>query len=276
MRKSRVKQRWNEGLPALCTTVHLTDPSVCELVSLMGFDAVWIDMEHHATSVETANQMMRGARVGTADVMARPGKGEFMRMARMLEAGAHGILYPRCDDAAEAREVVRWARFAPLGERGFDGGNPDMPFCSMSMGEYTRQANEQTWLAIQIESPAAAEHARAIAEVPGVDMVFFGPGDFSVLSGIPGQFDNPTLLKAMEGVCRDTLAAGKRFGTLVFDSEQARRVLDMGAMLLCHGSDLTLLRDGLMRMQQAFAPLGFKFTNQLVQGQSAYGAAGEK
>ena len=54
-----------------------------------------------------------------------------MRLGRLLEAGAKGIMYPRCDDAKEAREVVRWSKFAPLGERGFDGANPDQPYCSM-------------------------------------------------------------------------------------------------------------------------------------------------
>ena len=73
----------------------------------MGFDGIWLDLEHHAHSVETANQLMRAARVGGADIVARPAKGEFMRMGRLLEAGAQAIMYPRCDDPEEAAEVVR-------------------------------------------------------------------------------------------------------------------------------------------------------------------------
>ena len=90
----------------------------------MGFDGIWMDMEHHGYSVETATTLMRAARVGTADIMARPAKGEFMRMGRMLEAGAQGIMYPRCDDAAEARQVVTWSKFAPLGRRGLRRRQP--------------------------------------------------------------------------------------------------------------------------------------------------------
>ena len=262
MSPSRVRQRWAEGKPVLATVAFFTDPASAELISLLGFDCIWIDLEHQSTSVDQAAQMIRAARVGRADVMARAGKGEFMRMGRLLEAGAMGILYPRCDDAAEAREVVRWAKFAPQGERGFIGANPDGPYGMTGMAQYIHQANEQTWLAIQIESPVAVQHARAIAEVDGVDVVFFGPGDFSVLSGVPGQFDHGKVPEAMREVCRETLAAGKRFGTLVFNMEQAQRVLDMGGSLVCYGADLSFVKQGLEQVRTQFGRLGFAFDGQ--------------
>src|SRR6478672_498589 len=137
------------------------------MTSLMGFDAIWMDLEHHHYSVETAANLMRAARVGSSDIIARPAKGEFMRMARLLEAGAQGIMYPRCESAEEAAEVVRWARFAPLGERGVDGGNADMPYCSLPLAPYLKKANEETLVIVQIESPKAVEAVEAIAQTPG-------------------------------------------------------------------------------------------------------------
>ena len=262
MRPSRVRQRWAMGKPVLATVAFFNDPASAELISLLGFDCIWIDLEHEPTCIGDATQMIRAARIGEADVMARPGKGEFMRMGRLLEAGATGILYPRCDDAAEAREVVRWAKFAPLGERGFMGANADARYGMVGMTQYVREANEQTWLAIQIESPAAAKQARAIAEVEGVDVVFFGPGDYSVLSGVPGQFDHGKVPEAMWEVCRETLAAGKRFGTLVFNIEQAQRVLDMGGSLICYGADLGFVKKGLEQTKEQFGRLGFSFDGE--------------
>ena len=259
MRRSRVRQRWAEGKPVLATVAFFHDPASAELISLLGFDCIWMDFEHEPTGMGEATQMIRASRVGNADVMARPAKGEFMRMGRLLEAGAMGIMYPRCDDESEACEVVRWAKFAPMGERGFMGANPDAPYGMMGMAEYIRMANEQTWLAIQIESPAAAKHARAIAEVEGVDVVFFGPGDYSVLSGVPGQFDHGKVPEAMREVCRETLAAGKRFGTLVFNLEQAKRVIDMGGSLVCYGADLGFVKQGLEDTKTQFGKLGFVF-----------------
>src|SRR5262249_53592561 len=144
MRTSRIKAKLKRNESVLITQLHLVDPSVFELASLMGFDGIWMDLEHHGYSLETASALMRAARVGCSDIVARPAKGEFMRMGRMLEAGATGIMYPRCSDAAEAAEVVTWTKFAPLGRRGFDGAGADAPYCTMSVADYVRQANEQT------------------------------------------------------------------------------------------------------------------------------------
>ena len=106
--------------PVLVVCLHFTDASLYELTSLVGFDCIWMDLEHHGYSVETASQLMRATRVGGTDIVARPAKGEFLRSSRLLEMGATGIMYPRCESAAEAAEVVKWCKFAPQGRRGID------------------------------------------------------------------------------------------------------------------------------------------------------------
>ncbi len=263
MRSSVIKAKLARGEPVLLTQLHFTDPSVYELTSLLGFDGIWMDLEHHTYSMETAAGLMRAARVGGADIMARPAKGEFPRVARLLEAGAQGIMYPRCDDADEAREVIRWAKFAPLGRRGFDGGNPDMPYCSLPMAEYVQVANEQTFVVIQVEEPAALEQVEAIAEVPGVDVVFLGPADFSVLSGFPGQFDHPALRKAAERIDKAVRRAGRHWGMPAFSPDHARRLLDMGARMLTYSADLLLVKQGLDAIQRDFGRLGFTFAGRI-------------
>lgn len=263
MRPSKIKAKLTRNEPVLVTTIHFADPSAYELVSLMGFDGLWMDLEHHSASLETANTLMRAARVGTADVMVRPAKGEFMRLGRVLEAGAQGIMYPRCADAAEAREVVTWAKFAPLGRRGIDGANPDMPYCTMPLAEYVREANEQTFVVIQLEDRDAVAAAREIAAVEGVDVLFFGPGDFSVLSGIPGQFDHPLIEDAIRTVAGAAKAAGKHWGMPVGSSERAQQLLDMGARFLAYGADILWVKAGLEDTRRRFGPLGFTFDGRL-------------
>ena len=157
MRKSRIKEKLRRNEPALITTLHFIDPSLYELTSLMGFDGIWVDMEHHSTSVETASTLMRAARVGASDIVARPAKGEFMRMCRMLEMGAQAIMYPRCESAAEAAEVVKWAKFHPRGQRGVDSGNADGWYCGAPLAEYLNFANEETLIIIQLEEHAAVD-----------------------------------------------------------------------------------------------------------------------
>ncbi len=263
MRPSKIKAKLKRNEPVLVPAFVLVDPSLYELASLMGFDGIWIDLEHHLTSVETVGTLMRAARVGSADIMARCAKGEFMRLGRLLEAGAQGIMYPRCDNAQEAHEVVTWAKFAPMGRRGFDGGNPDAPYCSLPIDRYVREANEQTFLAVQIEDPAALEHVEAIAAVEGVDVVFLGSADFTVLSGIPGQFDHPSVQEAIRRIAAAARKAGKAWGMPSSSPERTRHLLDLGARFIAHGSDLIMVRDGLEAIRRGFGPLGFTFDGSL-------------
>lgn len=264
MRTSRIKAKLRRNEPVLVTSLHFTDPNVYEMASLMGFDGIWMDLEHHPTSLETARELMRAARVGTADIMARPAKGEFMRLGRLLELGAQGIMYPRCDDAEEARQVVRWSKFAPLGTRGIDGSNPDVPYLSMPIAEYIRRANEETFLVVQIEDEPALQRAEAIAAVEGVDVVFLGPGDYSILGGFAGQFDDPRISDALRRLAEAARRAGKHWGAPCFSPEHGRMLLEMGAKFLAHGCDLVAVLRNLQRIQDDYAPLGFQFDNRLI------------
>jgi len=261
MRTSRIKAKLARDEPVLVTTLHFADASVFELTSLLGFDGIWLDLEHHGTSVETAAHLMRAARVGSSDMIARPAKGEMMRMGRLLEMGAQGIMYPRCDDADEAAEVVRWAKFAPQGTRGVDGANADGCYLIPPLTDYLQHANANTLIIIQIEDPAALENAEAMAAVDGVDALMLGPGDFSILAGVPGQFDHPLVQQASQRVAAAARAAGKHWGRPVFSVEDARRCMEMGARLLFYGSDIGIVKQGLEKIKEEFAPLGVSFAD---------------
>jgi len=259
MRPSRIKSKLARKKPVLVTSIHFSDPSIFELVSLMGFDGIWLDMEHHAHTLEAANNYIRAARVGASDVITRPAKGEFMRMARMLEAGAKGIMYPRCDSAAEAAEVVRWSKFAPLGERGIDTANPDSPYCSMPLQEYIEAANRETFIIIQLEQPSAVDQVDSIAAVPGVDILMLGPADFSVLSGIPGQVEHPLVSDARKKIAAAARNAGINWGTTCGSRREIEESLELGARFICYGADILSVKQGFEQVRDECSTLGFTF-----------------
>jgi len=270
MRPSRIKQKLSQNEPVLITQLHLLDPSIFELTSLMGFDGIWMDMEHHTYSVETATQLMRAARIGSSDILARPANGEFMRIGRMLEAGAQGIMYPRCSNAAEAAEVVKWSKFAPLGKRGFDGSGADMPYCTMPISDYIKQANENTFITIQLEEQSAVDQAEEIAAVPGVDALMLGPSDFSILEGVAGQFNHPKLQSAIQKIAEAAQNQGKHWGMPTFNTEHAQELMNQGARMLYHMADIIFVKNGLEQMQQQFSQLGFTFDNRLKETATHY------
>ena len=270
MRASRVKQKLSQNEPVLITQLHLLDPSIFELTSLMGFDGIWMDMEHHTYSLETATQLMRAARIGASDILARPANGEFMQIGRMLEAGAQGIMYPRCSSAAEAAEVVKWSKFAPLGKRGFDGSGADMPYCTMPISDYIQQANENTFITIQLEEQSAVDQAEAVAAVPGVDALMLGPADFSILEGVAGQFNHPKLQSAIQTIAEAARNQGKHWGMPTFNTEHAQELMNQGARMLYHMADIIFVKNGLEQMQKQFSPLGFTFDNRLTNSAAHY------
>jgi 4-hydroxy-2-oxoheptanedioate aldolase len=239
------------------------DAALFEMTSLMGFDGIWMDMEHHGYSVETATAMMRAARVGTADIVARPAKGEFLRMARMLEGGANALMYPQCDSALEAAELVHWTKFPPVGRRGCDAANADAPYLSMPIGDYIETANHETVLIVQIETLEALEQAEAIAEVDGVDILFLGPGDLSIRMGLAGQLQHERIMEATERVAAAAAKAGKHWGKPVGTPDEAAQLIEMGARFICHSADIVLVKQGFESIQEQFRQLGFEFDNRL-------------
>jgi 4-hydroxy-2-oxoheptanedioate aldolase len=274
VRESKICKKLSRNEPVLITVLHVMDAMLYEMASLMGFDGLWIDLEHHAHSLQTAQAMMRGARVGTSDIVARPAKGEFMRMGRILEAGAQGILYPRCDNAQEAAELVKWAKFPPQGSRGYDGSGADNPFCFAPPLEYSQFANRNTFIAAQIEDPAALDHVDEIASVEGIDVIFLGPADFSAMSGYMGQMDHQVVRDAERRIAEACRKHGKHWGRPAGSPDEAQRLVDMGARFLAHGADMLLVKLGWERMQREFAAAGFQFENRLIPGDSQEVAPG--
>jgi len=253
MKTNGIKRRLARNEPSFVTTLHLNDPTVYELASMIGIDGIWMDMEHRTFSMETAQNLMAAAKAGgDSDVLVRVSRHEMTRVTRALECGAQGIIYPRCENADEAREVVRNAKFAPLGQRGCDGWNRDAPFGTMPLDEYVAAANEQSLIVIQIESPDAAKHAAEIARVEGVDVLMFGMGDFSVFAGVPGQTRHPTVIEASRRVCDAALSAGKHFGQPAGSVETIEELIDMGGRLVFHDADILMVNRGLRAIKELF------------------------
>ncbi|SHN33091.1 4-hydroxy-2-oxoheptanedioate aldolase [Cyclobacterium lianum] len=260
MKSSNCISKWKSGHPVLGVTLHLTDPALFELTSILGFDVIWVDMEHHSHSTETVSGLMRAARVGKSDLLVRPGNGEFVQMARLLEAGANGIMYPRCSSVEEAKMAVHHVKFPPKGGRGLDASGPDARYGTLPLVDYLKSANEGTFLVVQIEDEMGLNAAQEIAEVDGVDLLFFGPGDFSLQGGFPGDFKDSRYWEALDRLAVSAKNAGKRWGTPAFSSEHAKKLLDMGAMLITYSSDMTLIRKRLTEIMNEFQALGFRFS----------------
>lgn len=204
-RPSRVRSLLREARLPTVLKINLSDPRVIEIAGLSGVDAVWLCNEHVSNDWLSLEGQIRAARIHNIDTLVRVARGSYSDYIRPLEADATGIIVPHVASAAEARQIVDWVRFHPLGKRALDGGNADGQFCLMPLDDYIRHSNHERLVMLQIESPEALEEVERIAAVPGFDGLLFGPGDFSHRIGKAGQLDAPEVVaarKRMAAACR--------------------------------------------------------------------------
>jgi 4-hydroxy-2-oxoheptanedioate aldolase len=208
-RASRVLTKLRQGTVPTVLKMNLSDPRAIEIAGLAGTDCVWLCNEHVPNDWLALENQIRAARIHDMDTIVRVGRGSYSDYIRPLEADATGIIVPHVANADEARQIVEWVRFHPLGQRALDGGNADGLFCTLPIAEYIHHSNTERMVILQIESPEALENVEEIAAVPGFDMLLFGPGDFSHRLGKPGQLDLPEVIAARKRVATAARVHGK-------------------------------------------------------------------
>jgi 4-hydroxy-2-oxoheptanedioate aldolase len=167
---------------------------------------------------------------------------------------ATGILVPHIMSIDDARKVVEMTRFHPIGRRAIDGGSADGGYTSFDFHDYLRHANEQRFVVLQIEDPEPLKDLDAIAALPGYDMLFFGPGDFSQGIGAPGDWKHPKLIEARKLVAQAARQYGK-FAATSGSIDSLEEFIELGYQFINIGADVVGLKNyckGLVsRFQQA-------------------------
>lgn len=175
--------------------------------------------------------------------MVRVSRGSYSDYIKPLELDAAGIMVPHVMSGDEAEEIVKMTRFHPLGRRPVGGGNADSKFLAVDVKDYLLQANEERFVIVQIEDPESIGNLDDIAAVKGIDMLFFGPGDYSHALGIAGEFDHPEIEKARKLVASAAEKNGKFAGT-VGNAGNYKELVEMGYSFLNMGSDVGVMGKG--------------------------------
>lgn len=257
LRKSRVLAALRAGRSATCLKLNLADPRVAEIAAINGVDAIWLCNEHVPNHWINMENQIRAAKQFDVDVFVRVEKGSYSDYIRPFEADATGILVPHVTTADEARQVVAWTRFRPVGRRPLDGGNADARYCAVPLKDYLAHSLREQFIILQIESPEALENLDAIAAVPGYDMLCFGPGDFSHLIGKPGEVGAPEVVAARQRIARVAREHGKF--AMAPGLMASRQVLENeGHSLFNVGADVIALANYVKKNSQEFrdAPAG--------------------
>lgn len=218
---------------------------IAQIAQACDYDWLFIDMEHNSMSMDTAAQICAAALgMGVAPMIRVPSHESF-HSTRLLDTGAQGIVIPHVNNAAEARRVVDFCRFPPLGHRSIPGSLPQTRFAALPVTETVELINRETLVVVMIETVEGLRNAEEIAAVPGVDSLLVGCTDMAAQLGLTGQLGHSQVKEAIDTVVAACRHHGKVPGVGgVYDEALMREYVGKGARLILSGSDLAFLMAG--------------------------------
>lgn len=237
MRKSRVLKKIRNGQTAFSIKLNLADTRAAEIAAMSGFDCLWTDMEHVPNDYSAIENIVRAGKIYDVDVLTRVKRGSYNDMINPLEADSTGIMIPHLMSLEEAKQVVYYTKFHPIGRRPIDGGNADGNYCLTDGNDYIEQANRERFNVVQIEDPEPLKDLDAICALEGIDMIFFGPADFSQGIGHPNDFAHPEIARVKELIAKTARKYGKMAGT-VGGVGNFKQLEDMGYNFINVGADV--------------------------------------
>ncbi|MGE2734239.1 HpcH/HpaI aldolase family protein [Mycolicibacterium vaccae] len=232
-------------------------PDVPAIAAACGYDAIYVDLEHTTTSLETTGMLCSSALgAGIAGLVRVPSDDPSL-IARVLDSGASGVIVPHVDSAAQARAVVDAARFPPVGRRSISGPNALSGYQPRPAPELTAVLESRTVVAVMVESPAAVADIDAIAAVQGVDMVLIGPSDLTAEMGIHGDYENEHFQNAVKSVAAACRNHGVALGVAGIKSlDLLERFVDLGLRFISAGTDVGMMSEAATTRAQALRALG--------------------
>jgi len=235
---------------------QLCHPKFVEIIGMHGgYDAVWLDQEHAGLSTAQIEQAALAARAIGLDSFVRLAPTDYATVMRSLEAGAGGIMAAQVKSAAEAEQVMQWAKFHPRGQRGVNGSGVDGRYATLPMSDYMKRANDETFVAIQIEHYGAVDDVEKIAALKDVDVLFIGPADLGQSMGLVGDWDHPKIWQSIERVAKAAHANGIHWAILPRNFAYAKRCADLGCKMISIGIDTWTIQRGLKAFLTEFESL---------------------
>ena len=171
-----------DGGPMIGGTIRATDARTYCAMAASGYDFMWVEMQHEATSWEQVARLWRTC-PGPAAPGTRIAYADEREIQHATDMGAAVIVVPTIDTVEEAQEAVNWTYFPPIGRRSSGGGQGPGEIWNNVPGGYRQTWNDNVVLILMIETLEGVENAREIAKLQGVDGLFAASGDLGNFSG---------------------------------------------------------------------------------------------
>lgn len=246
-----VRKLLSEGKPVIGATITVSSVDVAAQAANMGFDFLWIEMEHSPITWETFHDMVLATRGLKAMPFARVPVNKLWTAKRALDAGALGVIFPFTSTPQLARQAVAACKYPPEGKRGSGTGLASFRWPSPDES-YHQFANRNVMVITIIEDQSGVDHIDEIAAIPGIDVIYIGPSDLSwQLAG--GDRDHPEFKAAVAKIIAAAKRHNKVLGRPAGSPEQMKQYIEQGFLFFQSPSELGLMRRG---ARQLLDPLG--------------------
>ena len=242
MRENAVKRALkHKKLQIGCGFGQIRSAEVARILAAAGFDWTFIDGEHGGFGIETMQDLCRASAMAGMAPIVRVAELQYALVARALDCGAQGVIFPRVEAPEPLEKAVSWTKFPPAGIRGFGLAAPHIDYERASIPQVLEHQNENTMVVLQIETALAVERREELLSVPGIDAVMIGQADLSISLGVAGDFENPKMVRAMEQVRDSAIAHGIAPGTHTRTLGLAKFWKERGMLFLGSGSETGFL-----------------------------------
>ena len=246
-----VKEKLKQGELVIGVVISINCVEAAAQAANLGFDFLWMEMEHAPISLETLRNIVLATRGLPAVPLARPPVNELWTAKRLLDAGVLGVIFPFTRTAELARQAVAACRYPPLG---FRGSGADLAQFRWPAPEgYYDFADENVLIVAVVEDVSALKHIDEIASIPGFDVLFIGTSDLSFSLGLRGRQNEPKLDEAVAKIAAAAKKHGKFLGRPARTTQEIERFAKEGFQFFMTGTELDLMSAGAAHL---LAPLG--------------------
>ncbi len=243
--ENKLKKKIEEGEPVIGTFFCLNSVLAVECIGLAGLDFLVIDSEHSPADVENTLNFILAAELRGITPLVRIKNHNRDSILKMLDIGAKGLVIPCIEKPEEVRNIVKYGKYYPLGQRGVamarSGGFGFKAFSGGDIEEYFQICNQETILIPQCETSGFLENIEEICSLSGIDGIFIGPYDLSVALKKPAKFDAPEFLAAIKRILKVAKDAGKFIFIHANNIKEAKQYLKDGFNGVTLNQDVVLL-----------------------------------
>ena len=242
MPSNLVKKALAEGKVQIgCASWQFRSPELPRILKAAGFDWTFIDTEHGNFDIETVQDICRVSSLVGLCAVVRVADLQYHLVARALDCGAAGIVFPRVESPDLLERAVSWTKFPPQGIRGFGLNTMSVNYENMSLAQIAAHMNENVMVVLQIETVKAVEMREELLAVEGVDVVMVGPADLSISLGVPGEFQHPKLVDTVESIKETCLRRGIVPGIHTRNVTLAKFWRERGMRFIGCGNEMAML-----------------------------------